>query len=205
MTLELNCPQESPLPEDDIEKLADIMESGGVIVYPTNTLYGLGASIFSQPGIRKVYAVKGRPDGIPLSIMATEGQIELLCKITEKTRQFIRSGNIHITAILPALDSAPWLLQHEETLAIRLPTSELLRSVIARTGPITTTSANKHGQDSPSDCGQARSQLGLQVDAYIDSGPVGGTASTLVDFTGTEPKIIREGALSAEEVLKLYG
>ena len=201
----INWNSEEPLSDDLIEKLADIVESGEVIVYPTNTLYGLGASIFSEPGVKKARAIKERPDRMPISIIATEGQIELLCELTPKTRQFIRSSDIRVTAILPAQDTAPFRVLHEGTLAIRLPTSEMMRSLIRRTGPLTTTSANVHSKDAPKTCDEAMVQLGDMVAVYIDSGEVGGVPSTLVDFTGPEPRIIREGALSAEEVKSLYG
>lgn len=188
-----------------IEKLAVVLESGELIVYPTNTLYGIGGSIFSEAGIKKVHSIKGRPEGMPLSIMATPGQIELLCQVTENAKRFISSGDLRITAILPAQEIAPQRAVHNGTLAIRLPTSEMMHSLISRTGPITATSANIHGKKATTNYEDALSQLGGDVAVYINSEEVGGTPSTLIDFTGEKPKVIREGALSPDDMRKIYG
>ncbi len=188
-----------------IEMLADVLESGNLIVYPTNTLYGIGASIFSDIGIKKVHSIKGRPEGMPLSIMATPGQIEHLCQLTENARRFISSGDLRITAILPAQETAPQRMIHNDTLAIRLPTSEMMQSLINRTGPITATSANIHEKEAAANYEDALSQLGEDVAVYINSEEVDGTPSTLIDFTGQKPKVIREGALSLDDMRKIYG
>ena len=201
----INWNADEALSEDIIQKLADILESGDTIVYPTNTLYGIGASIFSEVGIRKVHSVKGRPEGMPLSIMATEGQIKKLCQLTDNAQRFIDSGDLRITAILPAQETAPQKIVHDGTLAIRLPTSKMIHSLIAMTGPITATSANIHGKEAPATCESAMSQLGENAAIYINSGEVGGFPSTLIDFTGEKPKVIREGALSPDDMRKIYG
>ena len=201
----INWDAHEPLSRELIEKLAGVLESGDIIVYPTNTLYGIGGSILSETGIKKVHLVKGRPEGMPLSIMATPGQIKHLCQLTENAKRFISSGDIRITAILPAQEIAPQRIVHNGTLAIRLPTSEMMHSLISRTGPITATSANIHGKEAPASYEDAMSQLGEDIAVYINSEEVGGTPSTLIDFTGQKPKVIREGALSPEEVANTYG
>ena len=85
----INWDAHEPLSRELIEKLAGILESGNIIVYPTNTLYGIGGSILSEIGIKKVHSIKGRPEGMPLSIMATPDQIENLCQLTENAQRFI--------------------------------------------------------------------------------------------------------------------
>ncbi len=201
----INWQSHETLSKELIETLADVLESGNIIVYPTNTLYGIGGSIFSETGIRKVHSVKGRPEGMPLSIMATPGQIKQLCQLTENAERFIESGDLRITAILPAQKTAPQRMVHNGTLAIRLPTSEMMHSLISRTGPISATSANIHGNEPPATCHDAMSQLGENVAIYINSEEVGGIPSTLIDFTGQKPKVIREGALSLDGVSNTYG
>ncbi len=201
----INWNVDEPLSKELIEKLADILESGNLIVYPTNTLYGIGGSIFSDTGIKKVHSIKKRPENMPLSIMATPGQIKQLCQLTENARKFISSGDLRITAILPAQEIAPQRVVHNGTLAIRLPTSEMMNSLISRTGPITATSANIHGKEATATYEAAMDQLGENIAVYINSEEVGGTPSTLIDFTGQKPKVIREGALSPGEVSNTYG
>ena len=201
----INWQAHEALSKELVEKLAHILESGDIIVYPTNTLYGIGASIFSDTGIRKVHSIKGRPEGMPLSIMATPGQIKHLCQLTENARKFISSGDLRITAILPAQETAPQRIVHNGTLAIRLPTSEMMHSLISRTGPITATSANIHGKEATTNYEDAMNQLGDKVAVYINSEEVDGIPSTLIDFTGQKPKVIREGALSLGDMRKIYG
>ena len=193
-----------PLPTKVLDSLKSILNSGKIIVYPTNTLYGIGASIHSEAGIRAAHEAKKRPENIPFLIMASEEQIKRLCQIPEIAFPFFARQDILITAILP-IKNVPDSIQHEGTLAVRLPCSELTRSIVEHIGPITSTSANLHGKEPPITCQEAMGQLGEDVAVYIDSGEVGGTPSTLIDFTGEKPKVIREGALSPDELRKIYG
>ena len=195
---------QEPLPANILEKLKKILDAGDIIVYPTNTLYGIGASIYSEPGLIKVHEVKKRPTNIPFIIMATEPQIRELCHVPEIANPFFERQDTLVTAILPGKNTAASIL-HEGNLAVRLPCSELTKSLVEFVGPITSTSANLHGEKPPITCQEAIGQLGEDVAVFIDSGEVGGTPSTLIDFTGEKPKVIREGALSPDEVRKIYG
>jgi L-threonylcarbamoyladenylate synthase len=193
-------PSENPLPHEFLAKLKEMADGGKVFVYPTSTLYGLGASIYSDSGIQAVNAIKSRPVGMPLSIMASARHLQGLCLVPDIARPFIESGDTRITAILPALESAPSALVHRDTLAVRLPCSRLTASIVDFLGPITSTSANPHGMPTPAEISGVVSQLGDKVCHYIDSGKLEGQPTTLVDYTGREPKIIREGAISRKEV-----
>ena len=197
-------PAEEPLPANILESLKVILDAGDIIVYPTNTLYGIGASIHSETGIIKVHEVKKRPDNVPFLIMATEPQIRQLCHVPEIANPFFERQDTLVTAILPAKNVSS-NIQYEGTLAVRLPCSELTMSLVEHLGPITSTSANLHEKEPPITCQDAISQLSDNVAAYIDSGEVGGTPSTLIDFTSEKPKVIREGALSPDELRKIYG
>ncbi len=195
---------EESLPVDTLEGLKNILDSGNLIVYPTNTLYGIGASIYSEAGINRIHEVKKRPENIPFLIMATEEQIRELCQIPEIANPFFDNKDILITAIFP-VNNAPPKIHHHGTIAVRLPCSELARSIIEHAGPVTSTSANIHSKKPPITAQEAIAQLGENVPIYIDSGEVGGTPSTLIDFTGKKPKVIRKGALSLEDVENIYG
>jgi len=192
-------PSDKPLPDDFLASLKKKVDDGNVFVYPTSTLYGLGASIHSPSGIRAVNDIKARPVGMPLSIMASHKQLVSLCMIPDIARQFLDSGDKYITAVLPALESAPLTVVHKGTLAVRLPCSRLTASLVDFLGPITSTSANLHGMPTSPDINGAANQFGDRVSLYIDSGKLEGKPTTLVDYTGREPKIIREGALSRKE------
>lgn len=196
-------PSEKSLPDEFLASLKKKIDGGKVIVYPTSTLYGLGASIYSDSGIKAVNELKSRPAGMPLSIMASRKHLEELCAIPDIARPFLKSRDSRLTAILPALEPAPLVMIHKGTLAVRFPCSGLTESLVDFLGPITSTSANLHGMPSPTDIDGAVSQLGNRVCQYIDSGKLEGKPTTLVDYTGMEPKIIREGAASQEEVERI--
>jgi L-threonylcarbamoyladenylate synthase len=200
MTEIFRWPSEKSLPDEFLTMLKEKIDEGKIFVYPTNTLYGIGASIYSPSGIKAVNDLKSRPVGMPLSIMASAGHLEDLCAIPDIARPFLKSGDTRISAILLALESAPPALVHNGTLALRLPCSRLTESLVDFLGPITSTSANIHGMPTPSDISGAVSQLGNRISIYIDSGKLKGKPTTLVDYTGSEPKIIRSGAASREEV-----
>ena len=191
--------------EGFLGKLKEILDSGNIMVYPTNTLYGIGASIFSDAGIHKIHNVKKRPDNMPFPVMASEAQIRELCTVPEIASPFFDRRDLFITAILPARDSAPVGIVHHGTMALRFPCSELTRSIVENVGPITSTSANIHGGLPPTNIAEALGQLGENISIYIDSGTLPGIPSTIIDFTGTKPKVIREGAISSEEVANTYG
>lgn len=197
--------QETPLGAEDIVGLRSIADAGGLIVYPTRNLYGLGVSIFSKEGIERVNALKQRPGEMSLSIMAMDRDIRELCRMTEPAKAFIESGDIAITAVLPSSSTAPGTVVSEATVAVRLPPSELCVSLVNGLGPITATSANVHGREPPSTISQAMEQLGDDVTIYIDGGELGGEPTTLVDLTGEQPKVLREGLASLEDVVRRYG
>ncbi|MDD4307193.1 MAG: L-threonylcarbamoyladenylate synthase [Thermoplasmata archaeon] len=195
-------PAERPLPEDflaDLKKAHD-----GVFVYPTNTLYGLGACIRSPKAIRLVFEIKARPKDFPLPVMANFGQIRDICEVTDISLPFLKHSDTRVTAVLPSGKSAPKEIVHRGTVAVRLPCSKLTESLVGSVGPITSTSANVHGQPTPAEIGPLVSEFGERISAYIDSGRLEGLPTTIIDFTGDRPKIIREGALSRDEMERTY-
>ena len=200
----LGWPAGEKLPVNILEYLKNILDAGDIMVYPADTLYGMGASIYSDRGIDRIYRVKERPASMPLTVMASEAQIKHVCRIPDIARPFIESADTRITAILPARDATA-RIQHEGTIAVRLPCSELMRSLVEYVGPVTATSANIHGKRPPNSCQDAIGQFDDGVAVYIDSGKMIGVPTTIIDFTGTKPKVIRDGVLSPEEVLDVYG
>lgn len=196
----VECAAGRPLPVGLLAELGSILASGGLVVYPAGTLYGLGAGAGSSAGLERVNSLKGRPGGMPLSIMATAAQAERLCVVPRQARRFLDSGESRITMVLPAADGASAMLAADGTIGVRLPCSELARSLVESAGPVTATSANRHGAAPPLTALDAAAQLGDGAAVYLDAGRQAGVPSTVVDFTGQKPRIIREGALPSREV-----
>lgn len=188
--------------KSDIEKAKKLIKGGKLVVYPTDTLYGIGADALNENAIKKVYDVKKRPYHMPISIAVSEieemneyGVMNALAyKIAEK---FLPGA---LTIIVKKRDIIPDILAKEK-IGIRIPASTIARK-IARGMPITATSANLHGGKEPVDVEIARHQLGNAISLYIDNGRLSGVCSTIIDVSEGIIKIIREGAIKREE---LYG
>ncbi len=204
MTRTIKFSQEQSLGPEVLREIKSLLDSGKVIVYPTNTIYGIGASIYSKEAVELIGRIKNRPASMPYIVMATEDQVRELCKVPEKAEKLLRNRETLLTAVLPIASTPEWMAP-KDTLAVRLPCSKLTDSIVEHCGPITSTSANVHSLPPPRTCQDAEAQLGESISLYIDSGEVGDKPTTIVDFTGNEPKIIREGALSRDEVLRNHG
>jgi L-threonylcarbamoyladenylate synthase len=191
-----------------VEKSTAILQQGGIVAYPTDTVYGLGASMMSHQGVERIYRVKQRSPDVALPILvANISQIEALSEtVPEVARKLINKllpGAL--TIVLPALPSVPGIITAGgATVAVRIPAHPIPLALIEGTAtPLVGTSANVSGRPSPLTAGEVYDQLVDEVDLIIDDGkPCPGTASTIVDATGEVPVILREGAISREEIEK---
>lgn len=187
---------------NDVEKGKKVIKEGGIVVYPTDTLYGLGASVFKENAVKKVYEIKKRPYHLPLSIIVPSiEKIEEVAIVTELAstlaKNFLPGA---LTLVLKKKDIIPDIVAKEK-IGVRIPDNDVARK-LASIEPITATSANIHGGDEPVTIEISKKQLGNKVDMYIDGGKLPGIPSTIVDVTGEELKIIREGVIQRE---RLYG
>ena len=175
-------------------RAAQLVRSGGVIAFPTDTVYGLGAAADDELAQKRVFAMKNRPVGMPLILMvAARSQLEGWVHIDSRAEAVIeRWWPGPLTVILHATGGG--------TLGVRVPNHEIALELLRASGPLMTTSANLHG-DEPAMTAEEAGQLpGLA--AVLDGGRApGGTASTVVDLTGPEMHILREGAIPAAHVL----
>jgi L-threonylcarbamoyladenylate synthase len=177
---------------DMIEKAVSVLMHDGLVVYPTETLYGLGADAFSDEAILKVYEAKKRPVGMPISIAVSD--FDMLYAVAhveagmEKFLQTFLPGPV--TVILPARNSLPAILTGGTGLiGIRMPSHELaLRLIEKFDAPITATSANLHGAKDP----RKPDECTVPHEFLIDGGNLPGTPSTVLDLV--EKKILRRGA-----------
>jgi L-threonylcarbamoyladenylate synthase len=175
-----------------IEKAVSILMHDGLVVYPTETVYGLGADAFSDEAILKVYEAKKRPLAMPISIAVSDMDMLGAVARTEPWMQGFLETFLPgpVTVVLPARNSVPAILTGGTgMIGIRMPAHPLALQLIARfDAPITATSANLHGAKDP----QTPDECTIPRDLLIDGGHLPGTPSTVVDLKTRQ--ILRGGA-----------
>ena len=177
-----------------LTRAAQLIRAGGVVAFPTDTVYGLGAAADDEVATKRVFRIKGRPVGLPLILMvAAESQLEGFVHIDSRTEAYIRRWwPGPLTLILHATGGG--------TLGVRIPKHKVALDLLRAAGPLLTTSANLHGKEPAMTAEEAGELPGLA--AVLDGGKApGGIASTVLDLTGPEPHVLREGAISTPEVL----
>jgi L-threonylcarbamoyladenylate synthase len=183
-------------PTVEIQKAREVLKRGGVVVYPTDTLYGLGANIYLEEAVKKVYQIKKRSPNKPLSICL--GRVEDLEKVAHLEGDTILLAQKLLpgpyTLVLKKKDHIPdSLTAGWDKVGVRIPDSPVCRE-LALEFPITTTSANFSGEESPVKVKELVNLFQDQVDLYLDAGDAHPTHSTVVDLTTSPPTILREGA-----------
>ncbi|MFC1934639.1 L-threonylcarbamoyladenylate synthase [Chloroflexota bacterium] len=197
--------------QQHIERGISILKQGGLVAYPTDTVYGLGACISLPQAVEQVYKVKERPLNMPLPLLlADKSQITKVAdSVTPIARLLINSflpGAL--TIVLPKSNSVPDIITAGgKTIAVRIPVHPVPIALVNGLGtPIVGTSANLSGKPSPLTADEVYSQLGDKIDLVIDGGRCpGGRESTVVDVTGEMPVVLREGAISREELERVCG
>ena len=195
-----------------ITEACQVLDKMGLVVYPTDTVYGLAGLALYPEAVDKVFKAKGRPGDTPITatVSSPEGLTELT-DITLEQARFLGKITDPITWVLPAHDFVPErLLAGGINLGVRILSTGCAAAIVNRVGPITATSANVHGQRAARRVDDAIEQFGDKVDLYLDCGktPIG-IPSTVVEvqFQGEtlkvkDIKIIREGAVSGEALRK---
>ena len=184
-----------------LDQVRAAVQAGGLIVYPTDTAYGLGADPFQEKAVDRLLAVKGRPRDQGLSIVVADLPAIFHFGVRTSIAEAFCAKNLPgpYTVVLRATPQAPRpILSGEGRIALRIPDHPIPRLLAKAVGPLTATSANRHGRPAPATYEDARQELGDLVDLYIDGGPTPlGGESTVVDLSGPRPKILRQGARPA--------
>ena len=200
----INC--EHPEPEL-IQPAGTVIKEGGIIAFPTRCLYGLGADAFNADAVDRVFKIKQRPIQKPILILIEQRiQLERLVSYPSLAAFCIMDHFWpgRVTLVFKAGDAVPrHLTAGTGKIGIRQPGHPVAAALIRSLGrPITGTSANLSGESGCRRLGDLKPQLTRQLDAALDAGPLkGGTGSTVVDVTGDIPRILREGEISATELL----
>lgn len=175
-------------------RAAQLLRGGAVIAFPTDTVYGLAASADDELAQKRIYTIKGRPVGMPLILMvAAESQLEGYVHVDSRAEALIRRWwPGPLTLILHAVGGG--------TLGVRIPKHKVALGLMRHAGPLMTTSANLHGQEPAMSAEEASNLKGVM--AVLDGGAApGGTASTVLDLTGADPHVLREGAIPSADLL----
>ena len=185
-----------------------VIRSGGLIAFPTDTLYGLGCDPHLPIALQKIYAAKGRSasKAIPVLISHADQLESLVSGLPEQalnlTEQWWPGA---LTLVLPKNPDLPPNLTPYPGLAVRMPDHPVALSLLVQTGPLAVTSANLSDHENPRDARGILAQLDGLVDLVLDGGElVGGQASTIVDCTGNEPKLLREGPIPFSAILERW-
>ncbi len=191
--------------QNQIEQGIAILRCGGVIAYPTDTVYGLGASMNSAAAVEKVFLVKSRPRHLPLPVLVSSvSEIEQLAASVSPMAYCLIKAFLPgaLTLILPASGKVPsYLKTRENTIALRIPAHPVPLALISGIGTaIVGTSANLSGYPNPLTGREVMEQLGDKIGLVIDGGRCSGTESTIIDVTGEIPVVVRQGTVSISEI-----
>jgi L-threonylcarbamoyladenylate synthase len=181
------------------------VQRGDLVVIPTDTVYGIGADAFDADAVKALLAAKGRGRDMPPPVLVSAATTvdALATDLPDYARALIDSfWPGPLTLVCRQQASLQWDLGDTRgTVAIRMPDHEVALAVLERTGPLAVSSANKTGRPAALDADEAAEMLGEDVAVFVDAGPVtGGGASTIVDVTGTQGRVLRRGALSLDQL-----
>jgi L-threonylcarbamoyladenylate synthase len=185
---------------DCLAEAVDVVAAGGVLLIPTESFYGLAADPRSTDAVRRVNALKGRPSDLGLPVVCCDWeQVDALVEIPSAHR--VRLGRIWPAALtVVAQCRCDLAAARRGTLAVRIPDHEHLRVVLYRTGALTATSANRHGDPPCVTVAEALSSILGEPDLVLDAGKLpGGRVSTMVDLASAEARVIRSGAVAWEQ------
>jgi L-threonylcarbamoyladenylate synthase len=190
----------------DLSKALKALEQGDLVVYPTDTLYALGADIFNEDAVKKVFKVKKRPLDVPLPVAVSSfAGIEKIAFVDKKVKLIVeRFLPGQLTLILNKKDVVPDIVTSGlGKIAVRIPDNKLTLELLSAFGPLTVTSANIHSMKTPNNVNDIRVQL-KGVDVYLDHGILDGLPSTIVDMTTSEPVVLREGKIKKKEITDVF-
>lgn len=190
-------------PDEVIASIAgalEVLESGGVVVVPTESFYGLAANPRLEESVERIHLLKGRPAGLGLPVLVADWrQLEELVIVPERFRpKLSRIWPAAVTVILPVRRPIP--AATADSLAVRIPGHSGLRALLYRSGPLTGTSANGHRMSPSTEVDGAIGSLTAEPDLALDAGPTaGGDPSTIVDLTVEIPRIVRPGRVEWDD------
>lgn len=189
---------------DAIIQALDVLTRGGLVAFPTDTVYGVGALAFNGDAVKSIYTAKNRPveKAIPILLARPEDLDKVTIDVPDMAAKLaLRYWPGPLTLVVPKHPHLPDMVSELPTVGVRMPDHPVARGLLRATGPMAVTSANISGKDNPETAQEVMSQLNGRVHLVLDGGKtLGGIPSTVVDCTGGEPVILREGPVTLEDI-----
>jgi len=186
-----------------------VLRRGGLVAFPTDTVYGIGALAFNNSAVRSIYTAKDRPVEKAIPVLFADPAD--LAKVTLEVSDAAARLAAHfwpgpLTLVVVKHPDLPESVSTTATVGVRVPDHPVARVLLRATGPMAVTSANLSGQPSPSTVKEVFAQLGGRIALIIDGGRTpGGVPSTVVDCVEAEPRVLREGPISKDEIQTFLG
>jgi tRNA threonylcarbamoyl adenosine modification protein (Sua5/YciO/YrdC/YwlC family) len=194
--------------EEGLAAAAGAVQEGQLVVLPTDTVYGVGADAFNAAAVTALLAAKGRGRNMPPPVLV--GSVAAAAALTESLGAFGQDLIDEfwpgpLTLVFRASATLMWDLGDTMgTVAVRMPLHPVALDLLRRTGPMAVSSANRHGLPAATSAAEAENQLGDAIAVYLDGGACADSVpSTILDLTGTVPRMLRAGALSIDELRKV--
>jgi tRNA threonylcarbamoyl adenosine modification protein (Sua5/YciO/YrdC/YwlC family) len=187
-----------------VKVAAEVVAAGGVVLIPTESHYGLGVDPRQPDAVEKVFELKGRPAGLALPVVCSDwGQVDLLVSVPDVHRfKLARIWPAALTVVAPC--RRPLAASPTDSLAVRIPDHDGLRALLYRVGPLTATSANRHGEPPIPTADAALDSLLGAPDLVLDAGDLaGGSVSTIMDLSSRDAREIRSGPVLWDEPFDL--
>jgi tRNA threonylcarbamoyl adenosine modification protein (Sua5/YciO/YrdC/YwlC family) len=195
-------------PAAGVQAAVTALQSGELVVLPTDTVYGIAADAFSPMAVNLLLAAKGRGRDLPVPVLVgswrtLDGLVDELGPLARRMVETFWPGPL--TIVVRAAPSLAWDLgETRGTVAVRMPLQPVALEVLTQTGPLAVSSANRSGLPPAVEVDDAQRQLGDAVRVYLDAGPVGDPVpSTIVDLTGDRARVLRVGALGVDRLREL--
>jgi L-threonylcarbamoyladenylate synthase len=189
---------------DAISHALEILNRGGLVAFPTDTVYGVGALAFNAPAVESIYAAKDRPieKAIPILISGPEDLDKVTADVPPIAAKLAaRFWPGPLTLVVPKHPDLPDVVSTAPTVGVRVPDHPLARALLRAAGPMAVTSANISGEANPRTAEEVSRQLNGRIPLILDGGETpGGIPSTVVNCLGTEPVILREGPVTLKDI-----
>jgi L-threonylcarbamoyladenylate synthase len=191
------------LPTSDPNALryaVDVLRYGGLVAFPTDTVYGVGALAFHREAVMRLYTVKGRSTDKAIAVLlGREADLaQVAAELTPAARRLAEKfwpGSI--TLVVPKNPKLPDAISSTPTVGVRMPDHDFARQLLTLTGPMAVTSANRSGEPNAQTAADVLAQLAGRIELVLDGGRVpGGVPSTVVDCTAAEPRVLRAGPIT---------